>query len=60
MGTIKIRVSKGGVMVVEAEGYVGASCRDATAAIEALGRVTSSEDKPEMYTQERGQDAQAS
>ncbi|MFV1967368.1 MAG: DUF2997 domain-containing protein [Pirellulaceae bacterium] len=41
-----------GASVVEAKGYRGASCQDATRAIQkALGKVTKNDKTPEFYGQ---------
>lgn len=49
MKTIIVRIHKGQTSV-QAEGYAGASCKDATNALEkALGQVTADETTPEMY-----------
>jgi hypothetical protein len=46
-----VTISPDGTSVkVEAEGYVGESCKDATQLlIEALGTMTDDQDKPELY-----------
>ena len=49
MKTITVRIHKGQTSV-HAEGFAGASCKDATNALEkALGQVTADEATPELY-----------
>ena len=59
--TIKIMVPRKGLakgtrqITMEANGYQGTSCKSATAAFEqALGSVSSVQEKPEMYEVEQG------
>lgn len=52
METIEITISPKGKVNIEAIGFVGESCRDATAELErALGTVESTTDKPERWQQ---------
>lgn len=45
-----VTIGKDGKTTVEAVGYVGTSCKDATKALtEAIGQVKAYTDKPEMY-----------
>jgi hypothetical protein len=50
MGQVKIKVTPSGATTVEAEGFKGTSCEDATKAFrEALGQVEDDQKKPEFY-----------
>jgi len=57
---IKITVKKGGQIKVEAEGYSGSSCTEATKFLEKLGAVVEPPQmKPEFYqTEDQGQSIQ--
>jgi len=56
MGQYTIRVDKLGDTKIDAEGFVGESCKDATAAVElALAGTTKTEHKPEFYDTETGE-----
>lgn len=46
-----VEVGKDGKVKVEANGYVGHSCHEATAALAGLGRKTDEETKPEFFEQ---------
>ncbi len=53
MKTITIEIDAEGNVKVEAHGYKGIGCKDATKALEkALGAVTEDKDKPELYQSE--------
>jgi len=53
MKTITIEIDAEGNVKVEAHGYKGTGCKDATKAIEAaLGTVTEDKDKAELYQNE--------
>ena len=55
MKQIKITIEENGDTVVEAIGFKGKSCQDATKQIEqALGSVQKSTKKPEFYIQATG------
>ena len=50
MKTIEITIDESGKTIVEANGFTGSSCTDATQAIErALGAVSHDTKKPEYY-----------
>lgn len=50
MATIKVQVSKVGDPKIEAEGFTGTPCKDATKFLEdRLGGSAAVEEKPEMY-----------
>jgi hypothetical protein len=50
MKTIEITIDESGKTTVEAQGFTGSSCTDATKAIEqALGATTHDTKKPEYY-----------
>jgi len=50
MKTIDITIDESGKTIVEANGFTGSSCTDATQAIErALGAVSHDTKKPEYY-----------
>jgi hypothetical protein len=50
--TIEITIDESGKTTVEAQGFTGSSCTDATKAIEqALGATTHDTKKPEYYQQ---------
>ena len=50
MKKITIEIDAAGNVKVEAHGYKGIGCKDATKALEkALGAVTEDKDKPELY-----------
>ena len=52
--TIEIVVSPTGEIRIEAVGFVGSSCKEATKALEeALGTMTASQTKPEYHQQNR-------
>jgi hypothetical protein len=52
--TIEITIDESGKTTVEAQGFTGSSCTDATKAIEqALGAVSHDTKKPEYYQQTR-------
>jgi hypothetical protein len=54
MKTIEITIDESGKTTVEAQGFTGSSCTDATKAIEqALGATTHDTKKPEYYQQAR-------
>ena len=54
--TIHINIAPDGSLQVDAEGFIGNGCTDATAALEqALGRVTERLRKPEYYRRQRRQ-----
>jgi hypothetical protein len=51
--TIEIRISPRGEVVVDTQGFRGASCREASRfLIQALGTKASEQTKPEFYQQE--------
>lgn len=53
MKQIKIVIDVEGGVIVEAIGYKGRGCKEATKALEsALGAVTKDTDKPELYQSE--------
>ena len=53
MKTITIEIDAEGNVKVEAHGYKGIGCKDATKALEkALGAVTEDKDKTELYQSE--------
>jgi len=56
MKKIIVTIDKSGDNVkVNADGYIGASCQEATKAIlEAIGKITEVTDKPELYLEEGG------
>lgn len=57
MGQYTIRVSKIGDVKIDAEGFVGESCENATRAVElAMQGVTTNKDhKPEYHESEQGE-----
>ena len=50
MPQLKIDIAPDGNVTIEAQGYIGPACKQATEAIErALGKVTKSTPTPEMF-----------
>ena len=50
MATIHFRFTKDGKSKIDAEGFTGTTCQDATKFFEeALGKVTANQAKPELY-----------
>lgn len=53
MARIKVSVDKQAKIKVDAQGFTGTACKDATKALEKLGQVTDVQDKPELYEQQQ-------
>jgi len=52
MQTVTVEIDHTGAVIVKTEGFAGATCKQATAALEsALGTVTRDERTPEFYRQ---------
>lgn len=49
MKKIIVKILPDGTMTVEAEGYTGNSCEEATKFLKALGEVTGENNKPEYF-----------
>lgn len=53
MQTVTVEIDHTGAVIVKTEGFAGATCKQATAALEsALGTVTRDERTPEFYQQQ--------
>lgn len=57
MGTYTMKISKLGDIKIDAEGFVGESCENATKAVELAlaGKQESKDHKPEYYESEAGE-----
>jgi hypothetical protein len=56
MAKFIVKINKDGSFIIEGEGFKSTGCRNSlSTALEALGRTTSSEDKPEMFEAGDGQ-----
>jgi hypothetical protein len=56
MKKIKVTIDKNGIPRIEAEGFAGVGCKDATRPIEdAFGGKGQSTEKPEIYLEEENQ-----
>lgn len=49
MARIRVTIDKQAKIKVDAEGFTGTSCKNATKVLEDLGTVTETVDKPDLY-----------